>query len=175
MTTKTTAAPAGPGYEAALAEYQAGHEALRARDYARAQQHFDKVRAAAKQEPEMADRASVYSRICERRSTGGEGEPQGVEAMYRRAVFLLNAGELDSALTLLNRALVSEPTSVELLYVRACVWAHKGAAEKAVGDLRQALASDPKVRYQAMNDADFDRIREEPIFIDLIEPTSPGV
>jgi len=170
---KTTAS-ATPGYEAALAEYDAGHEALRARDYARAQQHFDKACAAAKQEPELADRASIYSRICGRRGRGGEAEPQGVEAMYRRAVFLLNAGEIDAALQLLNRALVSEPTSVELLYVRACTWAHKGAAEKAVGDLRQALATDPKVRYQAMNDPDFDRIREEPIFIDLIEPTSPG-
>ena len=72
------------------------------------------------------------------------------------------------------RALVDNPTSVDLLYVRSCAWAKQGSAEKAVGDLRQAIAADPKVRFQAVNDPDFERIREEPAFIDIIEPTPTG-
>ena len=50
----------------------------------------------------------------------------------------------------------------------------KGATEKAVADLRQAISVDPTVRFQAVNDPDFERIREEPAFIDIIEPTPTG-
>ena len=50
----------------------------------------------------------------------------------------------------------------------------KGSTGKAVTDLRQAIASDPTVRFQAVNDPDFEKIREEPAFIDIIEPTPTG-
>ena len=46
--------------------------------------------------------------------------------------------------------------------------------EQAVSDLRQAIAADPQIRFQAINDPDFEQIREEPAFIDIIEPTPTG-
>ncbi len=49
-----------------------------------------------------------------------------------------------------------------------------GNAEAAIGDLRQAIALEPQTRFQAVNDSDFERIREEPAFIDIIEPTPSG-
>ncbi len=53
-------------------------------------------------------------------------------------------------------------------------WALAANADNAVGDLRQAISLDPTLRFQAVNDSDFERIREEPGFIDIIEPTSAG-
>ena len=50
----------------------------------------------------------------------------------------------------------------------------QGNAVAAVEDLRQAIAADPKLRYQAANDGDFEKIRDEAAFIDLIEPTPAG-
>ena len=47
-------------------------------------------------------------------------------------------------------------------------------AERAVSDLRSAIAVDPTVRFQATNDTDFKLIREEPAFIDVVEPTPAG-
>jgi hypothetical protein len=67
------------------------------------------------------------------------------------------------------------PNSAKLLYARASAWAISGRADSAVSDLRQAIALDPTLRFQAVNDFDFERIREEPSFIDIIEPTSAGV
>ena len=75
---------------------------------------------------------------------------------------------------LLDQAIAEDPTSVRCLYARACTWALKGSAGKAVADLRQAIAGDPTVRFQAVNDPDFEKIREEPTFIDIIEPTPTG-
>jgi tetratricopeptide (TPR) repeat protein len=162
-------------YEATLAQYSEAVEALRKSDYASAQALFQVVEAQRETEPELADRAATYGRICGRKLAPPPGEPGDGHEMYRRAVFLMNSDRIDEALTLLNRALVEDPTSVDVLYVRACAWALKGAAEKAVGDLRQAMAVDPKVRFQAVNDPDFEKIREEPAFIDIIEPTTTGV
>jgi tetratricopeptide (TPR) repeat protein len=162
-------------YEAALGEYSQAVESLRQGDYGRARELFESVRSQTKHEPELCDRAATYTRICERKLAPPPGEPDAGGATYHRAVFLMNAGEIDEALKLLNRALGEDPLAVDVLYVRACAWALKGAAEKAVGDLRQAIAVDPKVRFQAVNDPDFEKIREEPSFIDIIEPTAAGV
>jgi tetratricopeptide (TPR) repeat protein len=166
---------ASAGYEAALAKYSSAVQALRQGDLAGAKRLFDEAKTMAVQEPELADRASTYSRICERRLLPAGAEPQDTDGQYREAVFLLNSGQIDAALRLLNRAVAANPTAVDVLYVRACAWAKQGAAEKAVGDLRQAIAADPRVRFQAVNDPDFERIREEPAFIDIIEPTPTRV
>jgi len=168
---KTIAAAA---FEASLTKYTTAVETMQQGDFARAKQLLDEVHDESKNEPELADRAAIYSRICARKLDSGTVEANGTEELYRRSVFLLNAGALDEALQLLNRALADDPTSVDVLYVRACAWAKQGSAEKAVGDLRQAMAVDPKVRFQAVNDPDFERIREEPSFIDIIEPTPTG-
>ena len=165
---------AAEAFEASVAQYTGAMEAMRKGDHAAAKESFDAVRAGSKLEPELADRALTYSRICERKLAPEAADPTDQDQMLRRAVFLLNSDDLDGALTWLNQALDGNPTSVDLRYIRACVYAKQGAAEKAVGDLRQAIAVDPKVRFQAVNDSDFERIREEPAFIDIIEPTPTG-
>ena len=161
-------------YEETLAEFGLAVKALRKGDHGGALERFNKVRAAAANEPELGDRAATYVRICEHRLAPSLEQPGDGEELYRRAVGLMNAGELDEALRYLNQALTDDPISVDVLYVRACAWALKGSAEKAVGDLRQAMAVDSKVRFQAVNDPDFEKIREEPAFIDIIEPTPTG-
>jgi tetratricopeptide (TPR) repeat protein len=165
---------AAEAFEASVSHYAVAMEAMRKGDYAAAKEAFDAVRAESKGEPELADRSLTYSRICERKLRPQAAVPTDKDQMLRHAVYLLNRDELDGALKWLNQALDSNPTSVDLRYVRACVYAKQGAAEKSVGDLRQAIAIDPKVRFQAVNDPDFERIREEPAFIDIIEPTPAG-
>jgi len=180
MPTKKQPAAAQPAvphtseYDAALVEYSSAVEALRQGDLDRARELFGKVRTLAPDEPELADRATTYIRICERKLAPQPGDPDAADDRLRKAVFLMNGGDVDDALQLLNRAVAENPLSVDVLYVRACAWALKGAAEKSVGDLRQAIAVDPKVRFQAINDPDFEKIREEPSFIDVIEPTPTG-
>jgi tetratricopeptide (TPR) repeat protein len=85
-----------------------------------------------------------------------------------------NNGQYDEALDLLERALQQMPDSPKVLYARASTWSLKGNAEAAVAELRRAISVDPRVRFQATNDPDFEPIREEPAFIDIIEPTPSG-
>ena len=86
----------------------------------------------------------------------------------------MNSGDTEGSIRLLDQALQHDPTSVRVLYARSSAWALSGNADAAVRDLRQAIAGDPTIRFQAVNDADFERIREEPAFIDIIEPTTTG-
>jgi tetratricopeptide (TPR) repeat protein len=149
-------------------------EAMSASDWARARGIFAEVADAAGDEPELADRARTYAKICERRMAPKLAEPSDNEERYYRAVMLVNSGDPREAIRLLDLALREDPTSVRCLYARASAWALEGKVDQAVADLRQAVAADPRVRYQASNDADFEKVREEPSFIDLIEPTPTG-
>ncbi len=156
-----------------MAKYTSAIKLLHQGQYQNAKDLFSETRGALADEPELTDRAAAYVRICENRLLEDPGVPEGDE-IYRRAVFLSNSGDLDGAIQLMNRALAENPASIDCLYVRASAWALKGAAEKSVGDLRQAIALEPKIRFQAVNDSDFEKIREEPAFIDIIEPTPTG-
>ncbi len=160
-------------YETAVKNYESALGLLRKGDFERAKEQLRAVQVAAPKELELVDRAEIYLRVCDRKLAAEPDEPSGSQ-LYRQAVFLSNAGESDAAIELLDRVLAEDPASIECLYVRACAWALKGVADKAVRDLRQAISLDPKVRFQAVNDPDFEKIREEPAFIDIIEPTPTG-
>ena len=95
------------------------------------------------------------------------------EALYHQAVVRSNEGQWDRAIELFDRAFAKDPSS-DILYGRASSWALKGNADRAIADLRDAIAMNPLVRFHAVNDPDFENIREEPSFIDIIEPTSSG-
>lgn len=166
--------PHSQAYEEAVREYGSAIDLLHKGDYPAAHERFKKLVAEHRHEPELAERARTYSRICVQRLSGPARQPDSSDECYHTAVFLTNSGQWDKAIELLDISLKTEPTSVRSLYARACAWALKGNAAKTLADLRQAIAIDPKVRFQAANDPDFEKIREEPAFIDIIEPTPAG-
>jgi len=161
-------------YEVAVEKYGVAVEATYKGDYDGARKLFLEVIDSVKDEPELSERARTHARICERRLAPKPAAPANNEERYYRAVMLANSGSPGSAIKLLDEALREDPTSVRCLYARASAWALDGKVTQAVADLRQAVAFDPRVRFQASNDTDFEKIREEPSFIDLIEPTPTG-
>jgi hypothetical protein len=50
----------------------------------------------------------------------------------------------------------------------------QGNAEGASSELKKSVSLDPKFRYQAASDSDFDKVRDEATFIDIIEPSNAG-
>ncbi len=173
------AGPSGPrqvaAYEAALARYAAAVELLARQDFAAARDIFREVVRGVTNEPELIQRARGYAALCERHLAPPAAEPASADERYAHAVYLSNAGDWEKALKLFDQVLAEQPNSVRCLYARACTRALKGQTDRAVADLRQAIAADPRVRYQAVNDPDFEKVREEPAFIDIIEPTpTPG-
>jgi tetratricopeptide (TPR) repeat protein len=161
-------------YEAARKEYEAAFELLHKGDFTAAKERFLGIAKDYPQEAEMVERARTYAKICDNRTATESVDFNSADDCYYHAVLLSNEGKPQEAVALLDRALVQDPTSVRVLYARACAWALQKEAERAVSDLRSAIAVDATVRFQAINDSDFELIREEPAFIDVIEPTPAG-
>jgi len=73
-----------------------------------------------------------------------------------------------------EESLAGDPGSDKILYAIAAVRALKGDRGGAIDYLRKAVAADDRNRIYALNDPDFDSIRDEPEFIDLVEPEEAG-
>jgi len=172
MTAKTTNELAM--YEKAVAGFGEGVQLVRAGDYTKAMDRFNEILGSVKDEPVLAERCRVYVSICKKRLAPAVEPGSSTDDLYYRAVLESNGGNPAEAISLLDQALQQMPNSAKLLYARASAWALSGRADAAVSDLRQAIGLDPTLRFQAVNDFDFERIREEPGFIDIIEPTSAG-
>lgn len=172
---KATARPQhSDGYDALIAEYAAALELLRSGDYEKAREAFLAVAAKSGEEPVVGQRAQTYVHLCERRLAPGTDDPDGPDDLYYEGVRLANEGRLDEALSALDRAIAGNAGEPTFLYARASVRALQGAAEAASEDLRRAIESRPELRFQAVNDPDFDEIRDQAAFIDVIEPTPTG-
>ena len=162
-------------YEQAVKAFQGAVEQVQKGDFARARDQFDAVIKSVKDEPVLIERSRMYRTICEKRLAPVAEPGSSPDDLYYRAVVSSNAGDPAEAVRLLDQALQHAPNDVKLLFARASAWALSGNADAAVRDLRQAISIDPATRFQAVNDPDFERIREEPGFIDIIEPTPTGI
>jgi len=168
-----SAAAALEAYEKAVASFGEALQKLHGGQFAEALELFESIEAAITDEPALIERARTYATVCRTRLAPPRVDPTTPEDCYNDAVVLANRGECDEALRLLNRALQHESLP-KYLYARASVHALKGSTDAAITDLRQAIAAEPQIRFQAVNDSDFESIREEPAFIDIIEPTPAG-
>lgn len=161
-------------YDQAVVDFGKAVEAMNAKRYDEARKLFTSLIGAVQDEPVLVERSRMYLSVCDKMTATVETPGTGMEDLYYQAVMGMNSGDTEGAIRLLDQALQHDPTSVKVLYARASAWALSGNADSAVRDLRQAIAGDPTIRFQAVNDADFERIREEPAFIDIIEPTTTG-
>lgn len=161
-------------YEAALAQYAQGLDLLHKGDFATALDRFRSINPLRSEEPVLAERAGTYATICERKLAAPAPRPESADACYHLGVVKANEGSLDEALLLLDRAVEREPGNASYLYARASVRALQGNAQASAADLKKSISLDPHVRFQVGNDDDFARVRDEAVFIDVIEPTPPG-
>lgn len=171
---KTQAPRHSDTYEQALEQYGNAVELLRKEEVAKALELFETIIKEHGDEPELVDRARIYRDVCGRRLAGEQSEPDDAPARYHRAVVMMNEGHIDEAIGLLGKLLATQPEDASALYARASALALQGRLEQAVTDLRKAVSIEPTLRFQAANDPDFDRIRDDAAFIDVIEPTPTG-
>jgi tetratricopeptide (TPR) repeat protein len=162
-------------YEAAVEEFTAASALFVKGSFAEALPRFEAVAAAASaDEPILADRARTYASICARRTSAPAAGAADAETQYHLGVVAANAGRLDEAWAHLEKASADRPNDASILYARASVRGLQGNTEGAAAELKKAVALDPKFRYQATSDSDFDKVRDEAAFIDIIEPSSAG-
>lgn len=161
-------------YERAVAEFGEALELLHKGRPAEALAKFRAIAAEHDEELGLAERARGFIAVCERRTAGPASTPQTAEALYLEGVAASNAGRFDEALRMLDRAVDLRPQDAAYFYARASVRALQGQADAASADLRRAIQLDGKLRFQALNDPDFEKVRDEASFIDVIEPTPTG-
>ncbi len=86
---------------------------------------------------------------------------------------LLRLGRYDQALTDFNRGLQFRSDDSRLLYNRACLYSLQNNADDALHDLSRAIAGDLNLRATARTDKDFDNIRSDPRFQELVGGDQP--
>jgi tetratricopeptide (TPR) repeat protein len=160
-------------YEAAVEQFGLASALFVKGEFAQAQPLFAAVsEAAAADEPILSDRARTYAAICARRVATPVPVGDDADALYHRGVVAANAGRLDEAWTSLERAIAQRPNDASILYARASVRGLQRNAEGAASELKKAVTLDARFRFQATSDSDFDEVRNEAAFIDVIEPSN---
>lgn len=162
-------------YEAAVEQFATASALFTKGQFVEARPFFEAVAVAATpDEPILSDRARTYASICVRRSAVPSAGDEDADALYHRAIVATNVGRLDEAWSLLEQAERLRPNDASILYARASVRGLQGNVDGAASELKKSIALDPKFRYQATSDSDFDRVRDEAAFIDIIEPSNAG-
>jgi quercetin dioxygenase-like cupin family protein len=81
---------------------------------------------------------------------------------------LFDKGELEKAKKVLTDALPRYKDKAGILYNIACTEALLGEADEALGHLREALAAQPSYVESARDDPDFESLRSDPRFAELV-------
>lgn len=169
MSAKKPSAARGKRLSQALDLFEKGAKALGKRDHARAKAHFEELLEKHPDEYDLAERARVYLTICERAVEKQPAyRPKSVEDLVAWGVLLHNDGEYAEAIKQFRKATESAPKNDHALYCLAASSARAGETEAALAALRDAIAVSPESRAQARSDSDFDPLREEEAFVDLV-------
>ena len=94
-------------------------------------------------------------------------EPDGWE-LWAPLRPLYEAGEYAEAADRGRKALEADPPYANLLYNVACCESLAGQKDEALGHLRRAIEISERARDYATDDSDFDPIRDEPAFKELV-------
>jgi hypothetical protein len=83
---------------------------------------------------------------------------------------LYEAGEYAEVADRAGALIEAEPENAQLLYNVACCESLAGRTTDALDHLRRAIARSEELRSAAATDSDFDPIRDEPLFRELVRP-----
>jgi serine/threonine protein kinase/Flp pilus assembly protein TadD len=100
--------------------------------------------------------------------------PDDARALYLGAVVWGQVGERAKALDWAGRALAIDPEEPVTLYNVACMYSLQGELEKALDCLENAVKYGFAHKAWIENDADFDNIRSQPRYKELIEKLNGG-
>ncbi len=81
-----------------------------------------------------------------------------------------NLGRDEEAIASYDKALEIKPDNASAIYNKACAYALQTQLEPALEHLKQAIELDPKNHTLAQTDSDFDSLRPDPRFQQLLAP-----
>jgi tetratricopeptide (TPR) repeat protein len=95
-------------------------------------------------------------------------EPENVHIWLALGWCYKRMNRLDLAIQALEEALEVDPSMAIIHYNLACYWSLARNAERAVDCLQQAFEIDPNYRDTAVTESDFDPIRADPRFQEVM-------
>lgn len=168
----TTAGGPDPGHAKAVKDFERAVKLFHQNQFADARDRFRALQEAYPNEAQVGDRARLYARACDLRLASPNPEVTRPEEVYYRAVLLTNDGETDRAISLLEGAQERTPKDDRLIYLLAVNHLRKGAREKSMACLREAIRLRELNRNLARNDPEFEDIREDSDFLDVVSRES---
>ncbi|PZO45949.1 MAG: hypothetical protein DCF15_21040 [Phormidesmis priestleyi] len=99
-------------------------------------------------------------------------KPDDHTALSNKGVSLDDLGRREEAIACYDAALSIKPDKHEALYNKACCYSLQGDTDNALRFLQDAIALDAKYQNMAQTDTDFDAIRQDPRFQNLIKTVS---
>jgi len=151
-------------YEIALSAFNQALNAFHKREFGRTTELLKSFTAKFTSETELVDRAHIYLKICESESQKKELPLKTFDDYYQYSIILLNQGNHDEALKLLEKAREMKPKEGKVLYLMADVYFLKGDTEKCLEHLRKAIQIDKFFSTLAQNESDFEPLWEDKKF-----------
>lgn len=164
--------PRKPAFYEALALYETGVRGLQRHDYPVAAQNFREVLQKYPAERELVERARLYLQVCERETSRQPSGPQTLAERVYAATVALNAGDSDTALAHLRKAIELDPESDHAHYIMAVALTDRGEPATALGHLRRAVHLNPDNRAVARQDPDLSDLRDVHGFDDALAASS---
>ena len=158
------APPRKPTFYEAIALYETGVRALQKHDFDGAATSFRAVVQRYPEERELLERARLYLRVCERETAQRPAGPQSAQERVYAATMALNAGDSETALSHLQRAIAQDPNSDHAHYILAVALSGGARKDDAVKHLRRAVELNPENRSLALQDEDLEALRDHEEF-----------
>ena len=162
---KPAAKPLDTDRANALKNFGTAVKYFQRRDFEKAAALFEKVAAGPVRE--VADRAKVHLRYCERKRHH-EKRPKTAEGYYARGVAALNRRDFDQALEYLNKSNKMTPNQEYVHYALAAAYGLQGDPDSAFSHLEASIRLRPQNRVQARHDEDFQALESDPRFTRLL-------
>lgn len=160
-------------HEKAIQDYEDALKLFQKKEYAKAIPAFEAVVRDYPTEREVADRARMRMKFArEQMAPAGSSKPNPA-ADYYLGVIAANDGRLAEAAELLERASRGEAGD-RASYALAAVCSLQGDRAGAISHLKHALSMSPSSRTLALNDPDFDGLRDDPEFMSLLGKMPEG-
>ena len=160
---RATSAKALQTYEKALA-------AMQGRKFERAAAGFRGLLDQYPDERELHERSRLYLKVCARERAATAPAPHTFDEWIYAATLALNSGSLDAAMRHLAAASDENADHEHVHYMLSVTQALRGENDAALEHLGRAIELNPDNRMLAVQDPEFDDLRDDERFQQAIEP-----
>jgi tetratricopeptide (TPR) repeat protein len=155
-------------YQKALAAYNLAMKAFNKRDFPKTVELLEAFLEKYSVEKELADRALIYLDICEKHKK--KAVPlKTFDDYYLYGVYQSNQKEYKDAIKTLEKALEMKPREGKVLFLLSSIYFAMEKKAEFYEYLEKAIKADEYFKILAQNEAEFDDIKEEERFIELVE------